>query len=56
MAVNDSSKRAVSKRAARLEAELRANLKKRKAQAKARAPATAGDGDGAPIGSRQDGE
>jgi hypothetical protein len=37
MTENEGKKNAANKRAARLEAELRANLKKRKEQAKARA-------------------
>lgn len=40
MADNERNKRGANDRAARLEAELRANLKKRKEQAKARARST----------------
>jgi hypothetical protein len=44
MTENEGKKNVANRRAARLEAELRANLKKRKEQAKARTRASVTDG------------
>jgi hypothetical protein len=49
----DTKKIVANKRAARIEAELRANLKKRKDQARARAPGVA-PGDAQPAGRQPD--
>jgi hypothetical protein len=54
MADNDRNRRGANDRVARLEAELRANLKKRKDQARARARAATAEADPAPIGARED--
>ena len=51
----DPKKNVANKRAVRLEAELRANLKKRKDQARARAPGVA-PGDAQPAGRQPDGD
>jgi hypothetical protein len=54
MADNDRNKSGANGRAARLEAELRANLKKRKDQARARARAATAEHDRVPISARDD--